>query len=282
MKTDFKAYKEYLDERVKCHPHINEMIDFYKGLIDIWGNAQPDNLSALFSAERLSKGLYMLDEEKIEDVDFTNSAETARRIFRLLEQQKKGETTAVDGLSGGDITDFIKDGLYKEDRFNNAVLKWILKPSFNAMKETLHSLFEKGGSGRIWNAGRCPVCYSLPGMALVDAMTLGTELNSVPKEQRFLSCCFCGYLWLFDRVACPACGDNRPEKHGFFVGEAGCEQGTRAISCEGCKTYVKTVFIGCRDDGKGVMDLDMDIEDVATLPLDIVANQRGYRALCQS
>jgi len=66
------------------------------------------------------------------------------------------------------------------------------------------------------------------------------------------------------------------------VGEAGCDQGTRAISCEECKTYIKTIFMTCRDDSKTPMDLDMDIEDVATIPLDMIANQQGYTALCQN
>lgn len=281
MKIDFARYKIYLDERVRCYPFIGEMIDFYKGLIDIWDGAPPDDLSPLFSTERLSMGLHLLDKGKIGDVDFSNSIETARKIFTLMEEQKREDTMALVGVSiqdigqdiGQDIDEFIKRGLSREDRFTNAILKWILKPSFNYTIEKIKV------DATSWNGERCLICYAPPGMALVD--TLGTELNSVPTEQRFLSCCFCGYRWLFDLVACPACGNNRPEKHGFFVGESGCEQGARAVSCEECKTYIKTVFIRCRNDGMGPMDLDMDIEDAATILLDLIANQRGYRALCQ-
>ena len=142
--------------------------------------------------------------------------------------------------------------------------------------ETFKLPMGKGDEGGDpWDVGRCPICYSPPGMAQIGRMTQeGTE-------QRYLSCCFCGYRWLFDRFACPGCGNDKPEKLGFFVGESGCDQGTRAVSCEECKTYIKTIFITCCEDSKIPMDLDMDIEDVATIPLDIIADQRGYTQLCQ-
>ena len=90
-------------------------------------------------------------------------------------------------------------------------------------------------------------------------------------------------------TGCPACGNDSPEKFGFFVGDSSPketpketnDQGVRAVSCEECKTYLKTIFIGCRGDNRAPEDLDMDIEDVATLHLDIIANQRGYKAVCQ-
>ena len=299
MKIDFVGYKSYLDERVKYYPFIKDMVDLYKGLIDIWDKATTDDLSPLFCAEiplnpplirresggfetglsreRLSGGGSMLDMGKIGDIDFVNSVDTARKIFNMMEEHKMAAAIMIANPSMENIVEFIKAGLSREDRYKNAILKWTLKPSFNH----LFHPFNKGGLRGIWekvnlswNVGRCPVCSAPPGMALVID-------NAEGNEQRFLSCCFCGYRWLFSIIACPACGNNKPEKHGFFVGDPGCEQGTRAISCEECKTYIKTLFTGCREDMRKSEELDMDIEDVATLPLDIISNQRGYSALCQ-
>lgn len=276
MKTGFNAYKEYLDERVKCYPFIHEIISFYKGLLDIWDEAQPDDLSPLLVPERFSKSLSMLDIGKIGKVDFRNSADTAKKIFALIEGVKREETMDMANLSVKETVDFITEGLSREDRFKNAPLKWLLKPSFSHTLEALNLPMGRGdGKEGAWDLGRCPVCYSPSGMALINRMT------HEETEQRYLSCCFCGYQWLFDRVACPGCGNNKPEKLGFFVGESGCDQGTRAVSCEECKTYIKTIFITCCEDNKPLRDLDMDIEDVATIPLDIIADQRGYTALCQ-
>jgi len=274
MKTGFSAYKEYLDERVKCYPFIHGMISFYKGLFDIWDEAQTDDLSPLFSLERYSKGLHVLDVGKIGDIDFAKSVATAGKIFRQMGGYHKEKGMGMANPSREEIVNFITNGLRREDRFKNAPLKWILKPSFRYTMETFKLPMGKGDEGGDpWDVGRCPICYSPPGMAQIGRMTQeGTE-------QRYLSCCFCGYRWLFDRFACPGCGNDKPEKLGFFVGESGCDQGTRAVSCEECKTYIKTIFITCREDSKTPMDLD--IEDVATIPLDIIADQRGYTQLCQ-
>lgn len=253
------------------------MIAFYKGLFDIWDKAQPDDLSPLLVLERFSRGLHLLDVGKIGNVDFKNSADTAKKIFTLMEGLKGEKAMGMAGLTVKEIVNFITESLSREDRFKNAPLKWILQPSFRYTLEAFNLPMGNGDEGKyLWGLGRCPICYSPPGMALIGRMT------EVETEQRYLSCCFCGHQWFFHRFACPGCGNNRPEKLGFFVGETGCDQGTRAVSCEECKTYIKTIFMTCREDSKTPMNLDMDIEDVATIPLDMIANQQGYTALCQN
>lgn len=270
MKRNFSVYKTYLDERGQCYPFLWEIIGFYKGLIDIWDESLPDDLLPLFSIERFSRGSSLLDRKRIKEMDFNNTIDTARKVLRLIEKYKREESVFFAGTSEKEVDEFIKGGLSSEERFRNAILKWTLKPSFSY---TIGKIIVDTTS---WKKGGCPLCGSPPGMVIVDAI-MGEK-----SEQRYLSCCFCSYRWLFDRIACPACANNRPEKFGFFAGGSGCKEGEKAISCEECKTYIKTVFIRCRDDGRVVADLDMDIEDVATIPLDIIANQRGYRALCLS
>lgn len=248
---------------------MREMIGFYKGLIDIWDESLPDDLSPLFSVERFSRGSSLLDRKRIESMDFTNTIDTAGKVFRLIEKYERGESGLFAEASVKEIDEFIKGGLSSEERFKNAILKWALKPSFS------YTIGKMSVDTASWKKGRCPLCDSPPGMAIVDT------IQGEKSEQRFLSCCFCSYRWLFDRVACPACANNRPERFGFFAGGSGCEQGAKAISCEECKTYIKTVFIRYRNNGRRAADLEMDIEDVVTIPLDLIANQRGYRALCQ-
>lgn len=270
MKRDIESLRKYLDEMTKCFPNSSEMGDLFRGLIGIWCSSRADDLSALFSYERLHEGMYMLDEKRIKNTEFANSAETAVKIITLMKEKRLKDTEALTVLTTGEASEFIRDGLSEEDRYQNFLLKWILRPSFLSLVEKIKidpSLLEIGKSGR------CPVCSSPPGMAIVDT------LDNV--EQRFLSCCFCRYRWQINLIGCPDCGNSRPEKLSFFVGNTGCEQGARAVSCDECRTYLKTVFIKCRNDGRGFDDLDMDIEDVATIPLDIIASQRGYSPICQ-
>ena len=251
------------------------MISFYKGMIDIWDKALPDDLMPLFSMERLSRGLYMLDKEKTGDIDFKHSTETAENIFKWMDIQKMKESSRFTGLTRKDIVYFIRMGISGEERFRNVFLKWILKPSFYSLmlpsnEDGLSRLLGKNKITR--DSAQCPVCNSPPGMSIVETSN---------DQKRFLSCCFCCYRWEFKIGVCPGCGNSNSDNFGFIVGESDYDQAARAVSCENCKSYLKTIFIKCRKDGKQALELDMDIEDVVTLSLDIMANQRGYRSLCE-
>lgn len=274
---NIEGYKKYLGDMTRCFPNSGEMVSLYNGLIEIWRDSKPDDLLFFLSIERLSNGLNLIDENKINKVDFTNSSETAVRVFGMMSEKGLRGTETLNGLSAQQAVEVIRHSLKREDRHQNVVIKWILKPSFmnliekvkdeNTIKEfLLHDGFE--------GFDRCPLCNAPPGMAIVDIIN--------KMEQRFLSCCFCGFRWPYPVTGCPECHNDKPEKMSFFVGDSACEQGTRALCCDECKRYIKTVFLKSRKDRRGFDDLDMDIEDVATIPLDIMASERGYIAVCQS
>lgn len=277
---NFTGYKKYLEEMTRCFPNSGEMVNVYNGLIDIWGESNTDDLLPLLSIGSLSDRMYLLDVNKINEIDFTNSSETALKVFGMMREKGLKGTETLNGLSAQQAVEVIKMSLNREDRHNNVVIKWILKPSFmnlidrvngdNAIQAIIGQ-WEHGEQGRF---GKCPLCNAPPGMAIVD------NLNGT--VQRFLSCCFCGYRWPFTGGECPDCRNNKPEKMSFIVGDSACEQGSRAVCCDECKRYIKTVFLKRRKDNRCFNDLDMDIEDVATIPLDIIASERGYIALCQS
>ena len=256
MVKDYTKFKSYLDDRVRHYPFLNDMVVFYKGLLDIWSASSPDDLSALFNVPA-------------KDPDFTNSIDIAQKVFKLFEKNRQGDNImGCAGSSSDAVLEFIKHGLSKDDKFKNALLKWILKPSFE------YTLGKLNIETRFGNE-RCPLCASPPSMAIVFTPENGTS------EQRLLSCCFCTYRWQYHLTGCPSCGNTRPERFGLIVGDSVRDQCVRAVSCEECHTYIKTVFTGCRSDRKRPDELDMDIEDVATLNLDIMADQRGFTALCQ-
>lgn len=274
MIADFAGYSKYLEDITKCYPdsgELAEMTKLYNRLIEIWHNSDPDDLLPLFSYGRLEKGLCLLDETMIEYIEFSNSGVTSEKVFTLMKEQGLKGTEALADLSLQESIEVIKEGLSRENRYSNVLMKWILKPSFMTSLKRINIdplLY------RTRESAKCPVCNAPPGMAIID--------KADNTEQRFLSCCFCGYRWAFDPAGCPNCGNAKPERLSLFVGNAGCEQGTRAASCDECKTYLKTVFIKCREDKRGFHDLDMDIEDVASIPLDIIASQHSYTAVCQS
>ena len=110
-----------------------------------------------------------------------------------------------------------------------------------------------------WQEGICPVCGGLPAIG---------ELCGEEGARR-LHCGTCGTGWNFPRQTCPFCGHQEQKAKEYFT--AGDERGYRVDLCRACNCYLKVV--DGREVGQG---LPMDIEDVTTLYLDILAQQEGF------
>ncbi len=139
-------------------------------------------------------------------------------------------------------------------------LKWALKPSFMALREGRSFPLPNIEENRI----RCFLCGGTPAFA------------ELPLEGgRRVFCGFCGSGWPVEETVCLACGDRDRAHKGFFVGDDGGRFGYRAETCEVCRTYLKTAH---RKIQKEIVE-DVDVEDLITLPLDLLADSRGFRSL---
>jgi FdhE protein len=109
-----------------------------------------------------------------------------------------------------------------------------------------------------WSEGCCPVCGSRAGMA---------ELAG-EEGKRYLSCSACNFRWPFKRLQCPYCENEDIDRLSYFVAGDGA---TRVDTCKACSRYIKT-----RDSRKGNADVPMDIEDLLTIHLDLLAAKEGF------
>jgi FdhE protein len=109
-----------------------------------------------------------------------------------------------------------------------------------------------------WTEGFCPVCGSRAGMA---------ELAG-EEGKRYLCCSACTFRWPFKRLQCPYCENGEVEKLSYFVAGDGA---TRVDTCKACSRYIKT-----RDSRKGNADVPMDVEDLLTIHLDLLASKEGF------
>jgi len=109
-----------------------------------------------------------------------------------------------------------------------------------------------------WQESFCPVCGSRAGMA---------ELAG-EEGKRYLSCSACSFRWTFKRLQCPFCGNEEVEKLSYFVAGDGT---TRVDTCKACSRYIKT-----RDSRKGSAELPLDLEDLLTIHLDLLAVREGF------
>ncbi len=138
------------------------------------------------------------------------------------------------------------------------VLRWSLFPVLTEMQAKLCD----PRSDFRWPHGFCYVCGAWP--------ILG-ELRGL-EQLRFLRCGLCAAAWEFPRLRCPFCGNDDHRQLGYLhkEGEEGKE---RVATCDACRGYLKLVS------ALGPLDTPrLLVLEAATLPLDLVAAERGYTA----
>lgn len=120
-----------------------------------------------------------------------------------------------------------------------------------------HSLAVDRARGR----GRCPFCGS-PG-------SVGCRRSAESEGgARFLCCALCGLEWPFNRILCPSCFEENPQKLPSFTSEGHAD--VRLEACETCHRYVKSFDLS--QDARPVPEVD----DLASIALDLWALERGF------
>ena len=108
--------------------------------------------------------------------------------------------------------------------------------------------------------GACPSCGGAP-----TATVLVNSLHT--PGARYCSCSLCGTLWNYVRSKCTLCGSTRKILFQEIEGASN----IKAETCDDCHGYMK-VFNHQKDDR-----LDPVADDVATLGLDLLVRELGFR-----
>lgn len=109
--------------------------------------------------------------------------------------------------------------------------------------------------------GLCPVCRGWPVASILR--TVGDT-----PGLRYLHCGFCGSEWPYPRIQCIQCGSG---EHIAYHGIEGADPAIQAETCDACHVYLKRID---RDKSPGADPL---ADDLATLALDVLLNERGYQ-----
>lgn len=108
-----------------------------------------------------------------------------------------------------------------------------------------------------WEEGRCPLCNSVPSLSVIE--------RNAPRKYH---CSFCRTTGHYRRIGCPYCKSESGEDIDLLVTEE--LPGMRIEACGKCKTYIKS-FEAEKFPANDMMELD-----IVSLPLDIVARQKGF------
>jgi len=239
-------------------------------------NATPVSMSASEAVEKMRNGLFLLDDLELElDIEAFRSlmvrlaealenlgqeryhpASAAREIRKKLEDGSLDISGLLMFLSGeeespADIPEELDTDLLMTLGRN------ALRPAFREWHRQLAPLVDPAG----WGKGYCFVCGATATLA---------ELRG-NNQSRHLRCGQCGADWPVPRLQCIYCGNDHHHSLGFLYAESQNDH-ARVEVCDKCSGYIKLI--------SSFDPLPSDllaVEDLATLRLDFISTERGYR-----
>jgi FdhE protein len=179
----------------------------------------------------------------------------------------------VAGSRGEDLPAPARDALGRLERAGDADLEELARPLLSGAPRDLATAPFVGAALQVYFTrlaatldaaavpaaqGGCPVCGSPP----VAGVVLGNE------RTRYLSCSLCATQWRVPRVQCAACGGTA--RIAYLALEDG-GAGISAETCDDCMAYLKQLDLLQVPAAEPVAD------DAATLVLDLLVAERGYR-----
>lgn len=207
-----------------------------------------------------SAGIFDLSEPKqyflalLEIAEKRAPGETKEIVQKIKDGSFNFEKLICDSFSSleDDTSDEVdEDVIDLVDLF----LEESLRPALEKVVEKYGSMVAEIG----WAEGYCPICGKEP------------KIGEIREEEgrRFLFCTQCGFEWRYRRIKCPFCGNEEQQTLAYFTIEG--EEKYRVDVCHECKRYIKIV-----DFRESKEEANLDVEDIATLHLDMLANEEGY------
>jgi len=179
--------------------------------------------------------------------------ELSRPILELIAERSEVAEKRLD-----DDTSTAKTRLsvfWNEDH-NDYIARALLQPYAEALRE------RKMEPDRLHRRGHCPFCGGAPWISF---------RKSAPDAEsgfRYLSCSLCGLDWSFNRISCPACGEEDPHKLPVFQNDV--HKNVRLETCETCRRYVKSIDLTI--DARPVPAID----ELVSLSMDLWAMDEDY------
>jgi hypothetical protein len=192
----------------------------------------------------------------IEEADYQR-IQTIGRDMNLLEVAErwyragvKRHAVATVGLAGQSEP---AEGEEQLDEAFDQIMALAMRPWMTRCAEVLQQRTELA----LWTHPYCALCGSEPDLAVIT-----------PAAERHLICARCALRWKFEPLTCPYCGNNDRARITSFATPDG---QYRVYACDECHRYLKAY--DARRATRPVMPM---VDNIATLPLDAYAMQRGY------
>jgi FdhE protein len=255
-------------------PHYVELLDILSDIL-ILREEYRKNMADVFAsvdegliAAKMAGGLPLIDFSS-GHFDLTEPRKYFLALLDIAEKRTPGETAELaEKIDQGDFDydHLVLSSFYmqddeqpeemEEDYFDliELFLEESLRPSLEIVAQKYADVIARAG----WTEGYCPICGKEPKIGQIRG-----------EEGRYLFCNQCGFEWHFLRIKCPFCSNEEQQSLAYFTVEG--DEQYRVDVCNECKRYIKIV-----DFRESKREPNLDVEDIATLHLDILANEEGY------
>jgi FdhE protein len=272
LRESLKTIEDYKT----TNPHYEELLDIL-GDILILREEYRQSMTDVFPpvdetliAKKMSGGLPLIDFSSGR-LNLTKPKEYFLALLNIAEKRVPGETAELSQKIQDGALDFNKMVLgsfdiqtgeppeehQQEEEYFDLIelfLEESLRPALEIIAQQYTDIIARSG----WSEGYCPICGKEPKIGQIRG-----------EEGRFLFCNQCGFEWHFLRIKCPFCSNEEQQSLAYFTVEG--DEKYRVDVCNECKRYIKIV-----DFREVKREPNLDVEDIATLHLDILANEEGY------
>lgn len=269
-----------IERLIKERQDLEPILKFYDLVLDRQEKSRPDDLSLLIDIrgdsirDELANGNPLIDPSKTALLDLQNSIALFYAIVELL----VGASDLFGDLAGDiearlktgqiDIGEAMRHALGSDQEglrrsaeglgLSGEALYFLVGLSLTPSLRLLSLKVKEGFDVAWWDEPFCPVCGQLPNMA------------QVLEDGRQLYCSFCFMEWRYTVSGCLLCGKDDKKMVGTLQIKG--EAGYRLSICGNCNGYIKVI-----DKRYLPEDLDSRIIDLISLPLDIIARQKGHK-----
>jgi FdhE protein len=281
MAKMLKDSLETIEKYKSTTPHYSELLDILGEILILREEYRRKMKKIIFPVDeklietKIGGGLPLVDVSS-GDFDLTEPRQYFLALLGIAEKRVPGETyEIIEKIKEGsvDFERMIRDSFStlhddasgeledSEDPEDDAfdLVDLFLEESLRPAMEKVVEKYGKAIAAAGWSEGYCPICGKEP------------KIGEIKEEEgtRFLFCNQCGFEWHFMRITCPFCGNDEQQTLAYFTIEG--DERYRVDVCNVCKRYIKMV-----DFRESKEEANLDVEDIATLHLDMLANEEGY------
>ena len=277
MTTILKESLQTIQAYRNLNPHYTELLDILEEILILREEYRRRMQGEIFPIEgkliaaKMAGGFPLVDFSTV-GFDLSEPREYFLALLEIAEKRNPGETAEMARkIREGEIT--FNDLIYEsfnplpleeeaesgEEDATFDLVELFIEESLRPALEQVVARHGEAVTKSDWSEGYCPICGRDP------------KIGEIRDEEgtRYLFCNQCGFEWSFLRIKCPFCSNEEQQTLAYFTIEA--DERYRVDVCNACKRYIKIVDFRETD-----RKADLDVEDIATLHLDMLANDEGY------